>query len=226
MAQLGANNVLRLQFDRRGVAEPNGKITSGLCCAAPRGVAFSSTGELFVTQCCGVSTINRFLFDASGNAIANGVISGGLDNPQDLAFNRSGELFVANADSNSISRFQFDAAGHAIPHGQITGASLSGPAGIDFSPWGELFVGNAFLPGGVSPGRSTGPGPLCSTDRSPHGRTLSSRSSSARIEAGHHGLGHGSQGGTSSTAGDVSACGGGRPRYGGRRSEGRAAMAG
>ncbi len=100
------------------------------CAALPRvEFAFSSTGELFVTQCCGVNTINRFLFDDSGNAIANGVITGGLDNPQDLAFNRSGELFVANADSNSISRFQFDAAGHAIPHGRITGASLSGPAG-------------------------------------------------------------------------------------------------
>jgi hypothetical protein len=27
---------------------------------------------------------------------------------------------------------------------------LSGPSGLDFSPWGELFVGNAFAPGGVS----------------------------------------------------------------------------
>jgi hypothetical protein len=151
VAQLGGSNVLRMQFDRRSIASPHGVITEGLYCSAPRGVAFSSTGELFVTQCCEVSTINRFVFDAAGNAIPNGVISGGgLDNPQDLAFSKSGELFVANADANSISRFTFDAAGNTSPNGQITGAMLSGPSGMDFSPWGELFVGNAFAPGGVS----------------------------------------------------------------------------
>jgi hypothetical protein len=151
VAQLGSSNVLRLQFDKHGIASPNGVITGGLCCTAPRGVAFSSTGELFVTQCCGIDTVNRFVFDAAGNATPNGVISGGgLSNPQDLVFSRSGELFVANADGNSISRFAFDAAGNATPNGQITGAALSGPSGVDISPWGELFVGNAFSPGGVS----------------------------------------------------------------------------
>lgn len=151
VAQLGNTNVLRLRFDRRGIASPNGAITAGLCCHAPRGVAFSSTGELFVTQCCGVNTVNRFVFDSAGNATPNGVISGGgLSNPQDLAFSRSGELFVANANANSISRFKFDGAGNATANGQVTGAALHGPAGMAFSPWGELFVGNAFSPGGVS----------------------------------------------------------------------------
>jgi hypothetical protein len=151
VAQLGSSNVLRLKFDKRGIASPNGDITGGLCCQAPRGVAFNDIGELFVTQCCGVNTVNRFIFDAAGNAIPHGVISGGeLNNPQDLVFSRSGELFVANADANSISSFRFDAAGNATAHGQISGPTLSGPAGMDFSPWGELFVGNAFAPGGVS----------------------------------------------------------------------------
>jgi len=150
VAQLGASNVLRMTFDRRSIASPNGEVVDGLCCNAPRGVAFSHTGELFVTQCCGVDVIDRFVFDASGEATPNGTISGGLRNPQDLAFNTSGELFVANADANSISRFTFDEAGDAVPNGQITGPALSGPSGLDFSPWGELFVGNAFAPGGVS----------------------------------------------------------------------------
>jgi hypothetical protein len=151
VAQLGASNVLRLRFNRRGIASPAGAITGGLCCTAPRGVAFSNSGELFVTQCCSVSTINRFTFDGAGNAVPNGLITGnGLNDPQDLAFNRAGELFVANAHGNSISRFKFDAAGNATANGQITGAALSGPSGLDFSPWGELFVGNTFAPGGVS----------------------------------------------------------------------------
>lgn len=152
VAQLGQSNVLRLDFNRRGIASPSGVVAGGgLCCTAPRAVAFSPTGELFVTQCCTVNTVNRFTFDGAGNAVANGVLTGnGLSNPQDLVFDRSGELFVANARNDSISRFKFDTAGTAIPNGQITGAALSGPSGLAFSPWGELFVGNTFAPGGIS----------------------------------------------------------------------------
>jgi hypothetical protein len=151
VAQLSDSSVLRLQFNRRSIASPAGLITDGLCCNAPRGVAFSSNGELFVSECCGVDSIARFRFDNAGIAIPNGVISGnGLDNPQDLAFSDSGELFIANADANTISRFTFDSSGVAAANGTITGAALSGPAGLDFSPWGELFVGNAFAPGGIS----------------------------------------------------------------------------
>jgi hypothetical protein len=151
VAQRGGSNVLRFVFDQHGVAIPNGAITAGLCCTAPRGVTFSPSGELFVTQCCGVDTINRYVFDSAGNAIPNGVITaGGLSNPQDLAFSRSGELFVANAVGDSVSRFTFDASGNASPNGLITDPTLSGPAGLDISPWGELFVGSTFPPGGVS----------------------------------------------------------------------------
>ncbi len=91
--------------------------------------------------------INRYLFDASGNAIPNGVITGGgLSNPHDMAFSPWDELFVANVGNNSISRFLFNALGNATPDGQITGNGLNGPIGLDFSPWGELFVSSHFAP--------------------------------------------------------------------------------
>jgi hypothetical protein len=151
VAQRGASNVLSFRFDRAGHASPSGAITEGLCCIAPRGVAVSRSGELFVSQCCGVNTINRYLFDSAGTPIPHGQISGGgLANPHDLAFSRSGELFVANADADSISRFRFDRAGNATAVGQISGPSLSSPIGLDFSPWGELFVTNHEPPGAVS----------------------------------------------------------------------------
>ena len=149
IAQATGNNVVRFIFDAAGNAQFNGDLSAGLCCTAPRGVTVSPTGnELFVTQCCGVSQINRYLLDASGNATPNGVITGGgLNNPHDMAFSPWSELFVANSSGcHCISRFIFDAAGNASPNGQITGNGLNGPIGLDFSPWGELFVSNHFSP--------------------------------------------------------------------------------
>jgi hypothetical protein len=151
IAQEHGSNVLRFVFDGGGNASFNGDITAGLCCSAPRGVAVNpASGELFVTQCCGVNAIHRYLFDGSGNATPNGVITGGgLDNPHDIVFSPWGEIFVANA-GNSISRFTLDGAGNASSNGQITGNDLNGPLGLDFSPWGELFAANHFGSGGVS----------------------------------------------------------------------------
>jgi DNA-binding beta-propeller fold protein YncE len=151
VAQRGANNVLRFSFGAGGAASLNGVISAGLLPNGPRGVAIGPTGELFVAQCCGHDRINRYLVDTAGTAVPNGAIAGnGLNNPNDIAFSPSYELFAANAFANSISRFTFDAGGNASPNGQITGPTLSGPAGLDFSPWGELFVGNAFPPSAVS----------------------------------------------------------------------------
>src|SRR5882672_6456332 len=148
VAQRFGSNVLRFTFDSTGFPVSNGTITAGLGNTAPRGViAHPATGELFVTQCCGINSINRYVFDASGNAVPNGVITGGgLNNPHDMAFSARGELFVANANGNSVSRFVFDAAGNAFPNGQIVGNGLSTPVGLDFSPWGELFVAGEGAP--------------------------------------------------------------------------------
>ncbi|TMH35650.1 MAG: hypothetical protein E6H59_13715 [Betaproteobacteria bacterium] len=148
LAQRFGNDVLRFTFDANGFPASHGIITAGLGNTAPRGVvAHPATGELFVTQCCGINSINRYVFDANGNAVPNGVITGGgLNNPHDVAFSARGELFVANANGNSVSRFTFDAAGNAFPNGQIAGNGLNTPIGLDFSPWGELFVGSHAAP--------------------------------------------------------------------------------
>lgn len=61
------------------------------------------------------------MFDASGNATPNGMISGGLQNPQDLAFSPWGELFVGNAFApGGVSRWTFDQAGAATFNGSFT----------------------------------------------------------------------------------------------------------
>lgn len=152
VAQRMSSDVLRFTVDPTGTTTFSGAITDGLCCTAPRNVIAGPRGdELFVTECYSVDEVNRYLLDASGNAIPNGVITGGgLSNPHNMAFSPWGELFVANAGSNSVSRFVFDAAGNAVPNGQITGPTLNVPVGLDFSPWGELFVGNHYGAGGIS----------------------------------------------------------------------------
>lgn len=153
VAQRGFNNlfVLRFRLDAAGNASFSGSINAGLELAAPRGAAFSPSGELFVSQCCESRAINRYVFDAAGNAISHGTITGGgLNNPHEIAFSPSGELFVANAGGDDIVRFTFDNAGTASPHGVITAPTLHGPIGLGFSPWGELFVANILEPGGVS----------------------------------------------------------------------------
>jgi hypothetical protein len=144
VAQRFGNNVLRFTFDAAGNATLSGTISAGLFGTGPRGVAVNpSTGELFVTQCCGVDRINRFVFDANGNASPNGIIpTAPGSSPHDLVFSPWGELFVTNGGIGKVARFVFDAAGNAIPNGEI----LEAAGGLDFSPWGELFAtsGNGF----------------------------------------------------------------------------------
>jgi WD40 repeat protein len=118
---------------------------------APTGIAFRSSGELFVgnrednqSNNPGTGSISRFLIDSSGNATPNGVITGnGLWAVQDVAFSRSGELFTTNFFSGTVSRFTFDSAGHAVANGTIMIPGANSPAtleGLAFSPSGELFV--------------------------------------------------------------------------------------
>jgi hypothetical protein len=143
VAQAGRGFVSRFVLDRQGNATTNGAIVLDW---SIRNVTVNPvTGELFVTQCCGINQILRFVFDPDGNAIANGAISDpSLDNPHDMVFSTNGELFVANAFGGTVSRFIFDEAGNAISNGVI--GDNPGAIGLAFSSWGELFVASHFQP--------------------------------------------------------------------------------
>src|SRR5712692_136550 len=111
----------------------------------PFGVAVNSQGELFVGNRegnvgGGHGSIARFTFDAAGNYLPNGNITGnGLEAVHGVAFSPSGELFAANYLNDQISRFVFDASGNAIPNGVITFGVGTQLVGVAFSPSGELF---------------------------------------------------------------------------------------
>jgi sugar lactone lactonase YvrE len=113
----------------------------------PDGVAFSSTGELFVSNRHSevgntFGSIARFLIDPAGNWTPNDrIVGNGLENVTGLAFSPDGELFASNFSNGKISRFTFDATGAAVPNGVID-IGLPALIGLAFSPNGELFASN------------------------------------------------------------------------------------
>lgn len=95
------------------------------------GIAFAPWGEMFVASA-NSNSVSRILFDAGGNPVANGQITGnGLNGPLDAIFLPSGELFVANG-GGGVSRFLFDASLNAVPNG--TFSTPQGVGGLAFTP--------------------------------------------------------------------------------------------
>ncbi len=135
------NRVRRFTLSGSGALVEVNSITNGLSGARARWVTGGPSNEVFVSECCELNDIRRYLI-ADGVVTPNGVITGnGISNPQGMTFSSAGEMFVANHDGNSISRFIFS-NGVAMANGSINGNNLSGPVALAFSPWGELFAGN------------------------------------------------------------------------------------
>jgi sugar lactone lactonase YvrE len=116
-----------------------------------RGIAFDRQGNLWVTD---TDTVKRFAaggLGASGSKAADVVLSStvfsaGVPGPSSLAFDASGNLWVAIVAANAVVRFtpdQLAASGSFEPGVQLTGADLSGPAGLAFDAGGNLWVSNA-----------------------------------------------------------------------------------
>lgn len=136
-------SIARFKFDADdGNFIANGAIT-GNSLEAVRGIGFSPNGELFAVNFLN-STISRFKFDVTGNAIPNGVFHSGTSNAQGLAFSSSGELFVTDGGGGGtpgVQRWRLDpVSGVPIANGFISWLGASSPHGLGFSPNGELFV--------------------------------------------------------------------------------------
>jgi hypothetical protein len=80
------------------------------------------------------NSISRIRFDASGNPVLNGMLTGnGLNGPDDVTFSPAGELFASNSlGGGSVSRFLFDASMNAIPNGSF--ATPQPVIGLHFAP--------------------------------------------------------------------------------------------
>lgn len=103
--------------------------------ARPQGLAFDSSGNLFVASY-DTSTVAKYASD--GTYLPAGSISSNLQNPFGIAFDGAGNLFVVNGSGNSVSKF--DAAGSY--QGAIT-TNVSSPTGVAIDGTGNLYVANA-----------------------------------------------------------------------------------
>ena len=118
---------------------------------APSGVALDGGGNIYVADSgqgfAGFAgDVQVFVAGATGNVAATRVISGsgtGLLGPEGIAFDTSGNLYVANAGNNTITVYASNATGNAAPLRTISGSAtkLNQPNGVALDGAGYLYVG-------------------------------------------------------------------------------------
>ena len=110
----------------------------------PLMIAFDASGNLWLTN--GANTPYSVVAFSPSQLTTLGMTTpaivltanaGSLDGPAGLAFDASGDLWIANMLNNSVVEFtpaQIAASGDPAPATVITGSSLSAPFGIAFDP--------------------------------------------------------------------------------------------
>lgn len=150
-----ANSIYKFtkkQLKTGGDLTPAVTITSSALNGA-RNLAFDKKGNLWISND-GGDQIEEFAKKglAQGGALTPAVIisddgSGSLDDCAGIAFDRKGNLWVADVDSSTIVEFSaadLKATGNPTPVVTISanGASLDGPVGIGFDKKGNLWASN------------------------------------------------------------------------------------
>jgi len=113
----------------------DGPLITGLI--NPYGVAFDSSGNLYVTSGGTNGRISKYKSD--GTPLNTSLISG-LAYPNEIAFDRAGNLYVTNEASGKVGKYKSD--GTPLNTSLITLQSSSYPAGIAFDSAGNLYVAN------------------------------------------------------------------------------------
>jgi secreted PhoX family phosphatase len=118
----------------------------------PEGLAFDASGDLWVANY-NSSTVVEFTPGELVTGAPTPAVtispdrSGSLDAPDDLAFDSSGDLWVANYNSNTVVEYSPGGftSGPQVPEATISSGSsnnLDGPDGLAFERSGDLWVVN------------------------------------------------------------------------------------
>ena len=126
-------------------------VTSGL--SLPEGLAFDSSGNLYIAGF-GNGTVS-VLPGATGSVFGSNVtadrlstVASGLNNPWGLAFDASGDLYIANSGNDTVSvlakstntQFGVPANGNNVTPAVLAG--LNSPHGLAVDSLGDLYISN------------------------------------------------------------------------------------
>ena len=107
---------------------------------APGTIFVANAGRL--TGGTGNGSITAYRPGATGNTRPELVITAGVDGPNDIAFDSSGDLWVANYSSNTVTEYSKADLAKASPVPTVT-ISVVAPSSDAFSPSGDLWVGSS-----------------------------------------------------------------------------------
>ncbi|HTT89691.1 MAG TPA: NHL repeat-containing protein [Acidimicrobiales bacterium] len=92
-------------------------------------------------------SVTSYRPSATGNASALGTFATKINAPQGVAFDASGDLWVANSNTNTLVEYSRAELGKASPAPVVvissnSSGSLAGPGGLTFDPAGDMWVAN------------------------------------------------------------------------------------
>lgn len=146
---LNSVNGTMVRFDGAGASAP-AVVIAGV--GHPSALAFDATGSVWVADI-RVSTVAKYSaaqLEVSGSPAPEVVLSAtqsSLANPSGLAFDATGNLWIANLGNETVVSFgpaQLGVTGSPVPRVTLssTEASLASPAGLAFDGEGSLWVMN------------------------------------------------------------------------------------